>query len=116
SRAENIGPEIKWGRFPLDAMAGLLLGVPILVLAGSIVSSTLFTPNFFDRSFLILSPFLWAFCARLYDESLAMTPGPAPLPLTLALSAVVLGIASLLAHPLPPQTPGLPLGPFPVAA
>jgi len=112
SRAENIGREIAWGRFPLDAMAGLLFGVPILVLAGSIVSSTVFTPNFFDRSFLILSPFLWAFCARLYDESVAVTPGPARLALTLALSAVVLAMASIVVQRLPPERPGLLYEPF----
>jgi hypothetical protein len=112
SRAENLGREITWGRFPLDAMAGLLVGVPMLVLAGSIVSSTLFTPNFFDRSFLILSPFLWAFCARLYDESVAATPGPVRLALTLALSAVVLAMASIVIQRLPSERPGLLYEPF----
>ena len=103
---------VSWGRFPLDPVTGLLIGVPIMVFAGSVVSSNLFTPNFFDRSFLILSPFLWAFAARLYDESVAATPPPVRLALTLALSAVVLAMASIVVQRLPPDQPALLYEPF----
>jgi hypothetical protein len=100
------------GRFPLDPVMGLLLGVPLLVLAGSVVSSTLFTPNFFDRSFLVLSPFLWAFCARLYDQAAAVAPPAVRVTLALTLSGIVLSMASIVLQRLPPERPGLGYEPF----
>jgi hypothetical protein len=110
--SRDNGREVGRRRFPLDAMTTLLVGVPIMVFAGSVVSSNLLTPNFFDRSFLILSPFLWAFGARLYDESVAATPPPVRLALTLALSSVVLAMASIVVQRLPPDQPALLYEPF----
>ncbi|MBX9747627.1 MAG: hypothetical protein K2X34_12045, partial [Hyphomonadaceae bacterium] len=51
-----------------DPVLLFLLGVPA-VLGGAIVSSVLLSPNFTDRSFLVVSPFLWALLAKIYDEA-----------------------------------------------
>lgn len=57
------------GRFPFDPQTALFVGVPVIVLAGGIASSLLIAPNFTDRNLLVCAPFLWAFCAKLYDAS-----------------------------------------------
>jgi hypothetical protein len=36
-----------------------LAGVPVIVFVGAVVSSTLLSPNFSDRNFLLVSPFIW---------------------------------------------------------
>ncbi len=112
SHIREDGRDKARSRFPLDPVMGLLLGVPLLVLAGSVVSSTLFTPNFFDRSFLILSPFLWAFCARLYDQAAAVAPPAVRATLALTLSGIMLSMASIVLQRLPPERPGLLYEPF----
>ncbi|CAN0431707.1 unnamed protein product, partial [Phaeothamnion confervicola] len=78
------------GRFPFDPQTVLFVGVPIIVLAGGIVSSLLIAPNFTDRNLLICSPFLWAFCAKLYDTSVPGAERPVRMAANLLLSAVVL--------------------------
>src|SRR5260370_18261825 len=112
SHIREDGRDKARSRFPLDPVMGLLLGVPLLVLAGSVVSSTLFTPNFFDRSFLILSPFLWAFCAGLYDKAAAVAPPAVRATLSLTSSGIMLSLASIVFHPFPPDAGGLNYCPF----
>lgn len=64
-----------WRRHPLQALketdrvALFLLAVPALVFGGGVVSSILLSPNFLDRSFLLVSPFLWGLAAKLYDAA-----------------------------------------------
>jgi len=81
---------LAFGRFPLDPQTALFAGVPVVVLAGGIASSLLIAPNFTDRNLLISSPFLWAFCAKLYDAAVPGAERPIRIVANLALSAVVL--------------------------
>jgi hypothetical protein len=99
-------------RFPLDSATVLLVGVPVLVLAGAIVSSTLIAPNFFDRNYLVLSPFIWGFCTRLYDAAVTAAPRFVRVVLNLALSVLVLSMASIVGQRLPPERPALAYEPF----
>ncbi|MSP76137.1 MAG: hypothetical protein EXR12_08375 [Rhodospirillaceae bacterium] len=78
------------GRFPFDPQTALFVGVPVIVLAGGIASSLLIAPNFTDRNLLICAPFLWAFCAKLYDASVPGAERPVRMAANLLLSAVVL--------------------------
>ena len=64
--------------------------MPLIVLAGGIASSLLIAPNFTDRNLLICAPFLWAFCAKLYDASVPGAERPVRMAANLLLSAVVL--------------------------
>jgi hypothetical protein len=90
-------------RLALDRMTALLIGVPVLVLLAAVLSSTLVAPNFFDRNYLVLSPFLWALAARLYDAALRGMRAPLRLALNAALGAIVLSTASIVTLRLPPQ-------------
>jgi hypothetical protein len=99
-------------RFPLDSATALLVGVPFLVLVGGIVSSTLIAPNFFDRNYLVLSPFIWGFCARLYDAAATGAPRLVRVALNFALSVLVLSMASIVGQRLPPERPALAYEPF----
>lgn len=99
-------------RRQLDPELVLLLGVPLLVLAGGIASSMLVAPNFFDRNFLVLSPFFWAISARLYDAAMA---GASPTLRTggnIALAALLFSMASIVVQRLPPRDPPLLYEPF----
>lgn len=78
------------GRFPFDPQTALFVGVPLIMLAGGIASSLLIAPNFTDRNLLICAPFLWAFCAKLYDASVPDAERPVRIAANLLLSAVVL--------------------------
>ncbi len=78
------------GRFPFDPQTALFVGVPLIMLAGGIASSLLIAPNFTDRNLLICAPFLWAFCAKLYDASVPGAERPVRIAANLLLSAVVL--------------------------
>jgi hypothetical protein len=89
--------------FALDRVTALLVGVPVLVLIGAVVSSTLAAPSFFDRNYLVLSPFLWAFSARLYDAATIGARPPVRLALNVALGAIVLSMASIVALRLPSE-------------
>ncbi len=82
-------------------MAALLSGVPVLVLAGAVVSSTVLAPNFYDRNFLILSPFFWAASAALYDAAAAAAPKLVRQALDVALGVIVLSMASIVMLRLP---------------
>jgi 4-amino-4-deoxy-L-arabinose transferase-like glycosyltransferase len=86
-------PFLAFGRFPLDAQTALFVGVPVIVLAGGITSSLLISPNFTDRNLLISSPFIWAFCAKLYDAAVPDADRPIRTAANLMLSAVVLWMA-----------------------
>ena len=110
--ARSLPPRSSLGSFPLDPVTALLVGVPFLVLIGGIVGSTLFAPNFFDRNFLVVSPFLWGFSARLYDAAMAGAPRPIRLAINLALSAVVLSMALIVTERLPSKRPPLLYEPF----
>jgi hypothetical protein len=90
-------------RLALDRATALLIGVPALVLLAAVLSSTLVAPNFFDRNYLVLSPFLWALTARLYDAALRWMHPPLRLALNAALGALVLSTASVATLRLPPQ-------------
>ena len=81
---------LAFGRFPLDPETALFAGVPIIVLAGGIASSLLIAPNFTDRNLLISSPFLWAFCAKLYDAGVPGAKRPIRVAANLTLSAIML--------------------------
>lgn len=78
------------GRFPFDSQTALFAGVPLIMLAGGIASSLLIAPNFTDRNLLICAPFLWAFCAKLYDASVPGAERPVRMAANLSLSAVVM--------------------------
>ncbi len=99
--ARSLAPRSSLASFPLDPVTALLVGVPFLVLLGGIVGSTLFAPNFFDRNFLVISPFLWGFSARSYDAAMAGAPRPIRLVVNLALSAIVLSMATIAVERLP---------------
>ena len=91
------------GRLALDQVTALLVGVPVLVLVAAVVSSTLLAPNFFDRNYLVLSPFLWALTARLYDVALQGVRPPLRVALNAALGAIALSMASIVTLRLPSQ-------------
>jgi hypothetical protein len=92
----------------LDRATVLLVAVPLLVLAGGIASSVLLAPNFFDRNFLVVSPFIWGLSARLYDAAMERASLLIRLALTSALSLIVLTMASIVMARLP-SGPALPM-------
>jgi hypothetical protein len=98
--------------FQLDRVTLFLAGVPILVLAGAIVSSTLMAPNFWDRNFLIVSPFFWALSARAYDAATERAKPALRLALASALSLLVLSMASVAMARLPSGEPRVLYEPF----
>lgn len=81
---------LAFGRFPLDPETALFVGVPLVVLGGGIASSLLIAPNFTDRNLLVSSPFLWAFCAKLYDAGVPGAERPIRVVANLTLSAIAL--------------------------
>lgn len=89
-------------------LTAFLIAVPLLVLLGGIASSTLLAPNLFDRNLLIVSPFLWALTARLYDAAIEDASLPIRLALTNALALIVLSEASIVTSRLP-TGPSLPM-------
>jgi len=90
----------------------LLIGVPVLVLAGAAMSSTLFAPNFFDRNFLVVSPFFWGISARLYDAATKNRPPPIRTAVNAALSLIVLSIAFVAAQRPESKRPTILYEPF----
>ncbi len=99
-------------RFRPHRVTLFLAGVPLLVLAGAIVSSTLLAPNFWDRNFLIVSPFLWALIARAYDTAMEKATPAVRLALASALSVMVLSMSSIALARLPSAEPRVPYEPF----
>jgi hypothetical protein len=99
-------------RFQPDRATLFLAGVPLLVLAGAIVSSTLLAPNFWDRNFLIVSPFFWALFARAYDAATEKAKPALRLALASALSVLVLSMSSIAIGRLPSAEPRVPYEPF----
>jgi hypothetical protein len=92
----------------ISALSALLCGVPIVVLIGAIASSTLIAPNFSARNFLVVSPFLWAAMARLYDVAASAAPPSARRVLNVGLSVVVLSMATIVTQRLATDN-GLPV-------
>jgi hypothetical protein len=84
-----------------DRTTLFLVGVPVLVLLGAIASSTLLAPNFWDRNFLVVSPFLWALCARAYDAAVDKAAPAIRLALAAALAVLVLSMATIATARLP---------------
>jgi uncharacterized membrane protein len=84
-----------------DRTTLFLAGVPLLVLAGAVASSTLLAPNFWDRNFLIVSPFFWALFARAYDAAIEKATPVLRLALASALSVLVLSMSSIAMSRLP---------------
>jgi uncharacterized membrane protein len=58
-RASAVSTRSPMHWFQSDPATAFLVAVPVLVLAGGIVSSTVLAPNFWDRNFLAVSPFIW---------------------------------------------------------
>lgn len=57
-----------------DQSALFLFLTPTIVLGGAVVSSALLAPNFTDRNFLLVSPFLWGLAAKIYDSAFQRCP------------------------------------------
>lgn len=84
----------------------LLIGVPVIVLLGGIVSSIILAPNFQDRNILLCSPFIWGGVALLYDAGVAKLAYIARLIANIALAVVVLAMNSIVVgRVLPRNTP-----------
>jgi Dolichyl-phosphate-mannose-protein mannosyltransferase len=90
---------MRW--FQSDPATAFLVGVPLLVLAGGIVSSTLLAPNFWDRNFLVVSPFMWGLAARSYDAAVEKATPLIRLVLTCSLAFIVLSMSSIVTSRLP---------------
>ena len=108
----RFGPAGQPARFQPDRVTLFLAGVPVLVLGGAIVSSTLLAPNFWDRNFLIVSPFFWALFARAYDAATDKAGPALRLALVSALSLLVLSMASVAMARLPSGASGGLYEPF----
>jgi hypothetical protein len=80
----------------VDPIAALVVGVPLIILAGGIVSSSLLSPNFQDRNFLVCAPFLWGAAAKLYDISVHVLAPRLRLIANFALVLAVLGASSIV--------------------
>ncbi|TAJ40152.1 MAG: hypothetical protein EPO55_10455 [Reyranella sp.] len=90
SRSAPPSGVLALGRFPFDPETALFVGVPVIILVGGIASSLLIAPNFTDRNLLVCAPFLWGFCAKLYDAGVPDAERPVRMAANLLLSAVVL--------------------------
>lgn len=97
-----------WGRFfavppgastpdgKLLRLATTTLGVPVIVLGGAVVSSTILSPNFSERNFLITAPFLWGAFAMLYDLAVGRLRDTAKAVLEGVLVLVVLAMSLIV--------------------
>ena len=83
-------------RWQVDPVMALLLGVPLLVLVAGIVGSTLLAPNFFDRNFLVVSPFIWGLAAWMYDTAIEKASVVLRLAFTAALGVLVLSMCTIV--------------------
>jgi hypothetical protein len=95
------GRHASGGRLLPDRATLFLAGTPVLVLLGAIAGSTLLAPNFWDRNFLVVSPFFWALGARLYDAAIDEAVPTIRLALTAALAVLVLSMAGVAVARLP---------------
>lgn len=95
-----------------DKVTLMLAGVPLLVLVEAIVSSTLLAPNFWDRNFLVVSPFIWGLVARTYDAALERASPTLRLGLVAALGVLTLSTASVATARLPSSEPRVLYEPF----
>jgi hypothetical protein len=103
---------VSTGPLQADRVTLFLAGVPVLVLVGAIVSSTLLAPNFWGRNFLVVSPFFWALFAQAYDTAMEKAKPAFRLALASALSLLVLSMASVALTRLPLGTPRALYEPF----
>jgi hypothetical protein len=87
--------------FSFDRVTAFLVAVPVVVVAGGIASSILLAPNFFDRNLLVVSPFVWALSARLYDAAVERASLVVRLAHTSALALIVLSMATIALARLP---------------
>ena len=94
------------------SVAILLTAVPVIVLAGAVASSTLLSPNFFDRNFLVLSPFLWGISALLYDAATRTSTPTLRAAVNAALSIIVLSMAWMVSLRQPSERPTAWYEPF----
>jgi hypothetical protein len=89
----------------VDPVAALVFGVPLIILAGGIVSSILLSPNFQDRNFLVCAPFLWGAFAKLYDAGVGTLQARPRLLTNAALALAVLAASPIvLGRTLPRNT------------
>lgn len=91
------------GQFPLDPVTIMLIGVPTLMVMAGIASSILVAPSFSDRYLLVCAPFLWGLAARLYDSARINAPRFVEAAMNIALSAVVLWMATVVVERLLPK-------------
>ena len=78
---------------PMDAIC---LAVPLLVIVFSIASSFL-RPNFNPQNLLIVGPFIWCGCARLYDIALGRTQPYVRRVANVIIAVLILGMAGVVA-------------------
>ncbi|MBN9086380.1 MAG: glycosyltransferase family 39 protein [Reyranella sp.] len=89
------------GRLQPSRTLLFLAGVPVVVLLGAIASSTLLAPNFWDRNFMVVSPFVWALAALAYDAAVEKAAPALRLALTVTLAALALSMAGVAVARLP---------------
>jgi hypothetical protein len=89
-----------------DSALLLVIATPIVVFCGAVVSSTLLSPNFTARNFLLVSPFLWGAVAALYDAAFRRSRGwVTPLANGLAVLAVIATCSVVQARAYPRMPP-----------
>ena len=97
SRTLRIGLKsfVRWfrGFEPMDAIC---LAVPLLVIVFSVASSVL-RPNFNPQNLLIVGPFIWCGCARLYDIALGRTQPYVRRVANVVIAVLILGMAGVVA-------------------
>lgn len=96
-----FGRRASASRLLADRTLLFLAGVPLVVLLGAIASSTLLAPNFWDRNFMVVSPFVWALSALAYDAAVEKASPALRLALTAALAALALSLAGVAVARLP---------------
>ncbi len=86
---------VKWFQ-AFEPMDAICLFVPLLVIAFSVGSSFL-RPNFNPQNLLIVGPFIWCGCARLYDKALGRTQPYLRLAANAAIAVLLLGMMGVVA-------------------
>jgi hypothetical protein len=98
SRLASPDNPIALPRFPMEPVTALVLGVPVLMLVEAISSSFLVAPNFSARYLLLCAPFLWGFCARLYDALQVEAPRVLRSVAKIALAGAVVAMATIVTN------------------
>jgi hypothetical protein len=91
----SLSAFVSWMR-RFDPFAALCVAVPVLVLGFSVASSFL-RPNFNPQNYLIVGPWLWCGCARLYDIALPRTQPYLRVAAQAAIAFLVIGMAGVVA-------------------